>query len=156
MNGLIQRFNHQHRWAQVAIYLAAVLMAAESILYTHYTYSKIEDQARVDELRQQIPATLPNNPVLFVARHPLEPALAKDIDAMLLAQDLGWPTLNGYSGNYPPGYAPASGCFQLPREIKYYMEWNGITDQSYYLNLMKRIVPIGFDDCDPTWWDKMP
>ena len=75
---------------------------------------------------------------------------------MLVAQDLGWPTLNGYSGNFPPGYGFADSCRQLPQRIKNYMDFTGITNQSFYLELMKRTVPIGFSDCDPTWWERMP
>jgi hypothetical protein len=155
-DGLLERLKGRRRWMQVVVYLAAGLLVAESIFYIHFTYSKAAAQARLDDLRQQIPTTLPDQPILFVARHPLEPFWAKELDAMLLTQDLSWPTLNGYSGNAPPGAAPADSCLQLPTRIKNYMEFAGIKSQSYYLELMKRAVPIGFADCDPTWWERMP
>ncbi len=156
VDGFIQHFSHRRRWMLVAVYLIAGLLVVELVFYTHFTYSKAEAQARLDGLRQQIPAPVPEEPVLFVARNQLEPFWTREIDAMLLAQELGWPTLNGYSGNYPPGYAPADSCKQLPQRIKNYMDYAGISSPSFYLGIMKRTVPIGFEDCDPTWWEKMP
>jgi len=91
-----------------------------------------------------------------VARNQEEPFWTNEIDAMLLAQELGWPTLNGYSGNFPPGYAPADSCRQLPARIENYMNFAGISNPSYYLGIIRRVIPLGFKDCDPTWWNKMP
>ena len=156
VDGFIQRFNQQHRWMQAAAYLVTGLLVAESVFYTHSTYAKADAQARLDDLRQQIPETVPANPVLFVAENQREPSWARAIDAMLLAQDLGWPTLNGYSGNSPPGYTSVESCNQLPRRIKNYMDYAGISSPSFYQGIMKRVVPLGFEDCDPTWWEKMP
>jgi hypothetical protein len=156
VDGFIQLFSHRRRWMLVAVYLIAGLLVVESVFYTHVTYSKAEAQARLDDLHQQIPAPVPEEPVLFVARNQQEPFWTREIDAMLLAQELGWPTLNGYSGNFPPGYGHADSCRQLPERIKNYMDFAGIRSQSYYLEIMKRAVPIGFEDCDPTWWDRMP
>jgi len=99
MDGFIQRYNRQHLWMQATAILIAGLLVAESVFYTHATYVKADAQARLDDLRQLIPATVPANPILFVAENQPEPSWGRAIDAMLLAQDLGWPTLNGYSGN---------------------------------------------------------
>ena len=156
MDGFIQRYNRQHLWMQATAILISGLLVAESVFYTHATYVKADAQARLDDLRQLIPATVPANPILFVAENQPEPSWGRAIDAMLLAQDLGWPTLNGYSGNAPPGYNSLERCNQLPVRIKNYMDFAGISDPSYYLGIMKRIVPLGFRDCDPTWWQKMP
>jgi hypothetical protein len=40
--------------------------------------------------------------------------------------------------------------------IKNYMDFAGITSESFYLEIIKRVVPLGFEDCDPSWWVKMP
>jgi hypothetical protein len=74
----------------------------------------------------------------------------------LLAQELGWATLNGYSGNTPPGYKSAESCEQLPMRIKNYMDYVGIDDSNYYLDIIKRVVVLGFLDCDPSWWKGFP
>ena len=156
IDGFIQRFNRQHRWMQAAAYLVVGLMVAESVFYTHATYGKVDAQARLNNLREQIPANTPANPILIVAENQPEPSWGRAIDAMLLAQDLGWLTFNGYSGNTPPGYSSLESCDQLPARIKNYMDFAGISSPSYYLEIMKRVVSIGFEDCDPTWWNKMP
>jgi hypothetical protein len=156
MDGFIQWSSRQHQWMQAAAYLVTGLMVAESVFYTHTTYVKNDAQVRLDKLREQIPATVPANPVLFVAENQPEPSWGRAIDAMLLAQDLGWPTFNGYSGNAPPGYSPLESCYQLPARIKNYMDFARVSSSSYYLGIMERVVSIGFEDCDPTWWEKMP
>jgi hypothetical protein len=156
VDGFLQRFSQQHRWMQAAVYLIAGLLVAESVFYTHYTYAKADAQARPDDLRQQIPAMVPANPVLIVAKNQQDPFWMTEIDAMLLTQELGWPTLNGYSGNFPPDFAPADSCKQLPARIKSYMDYAGISSPSFYLGIMKRVVPLGFEDCDTNWWNKMP
>jgi hypothetical protein len=155
-DGILQLFTKKHRWMLAFIYLIAALLIAESIFYNHKTYIKADAQARLNVLRQEIPAKVPANPILFVARNQHEKYWTTEIDAMLLAQELGWPTLNGYSGNFPPGYAPADSCEQLPIRIKNYMKFAGISDPSYYLGIISRVVPLGFKDCDSTWWNKMP
>ncbi len=156
VDGFIQQFKQRRQWMQIGVYLIIGLLVAESVFYSHYTYNKASALARLDDLRQQIPAAVPADPILFVASDPQEANGGKDIDAMLLAQELGWPTINGYSGNFPPGYRSPERCEQLPQNIKSYMEFAGIRDASFYLQIMKRVVPVGFEDCDPTWWEKMP
>jgi hypothetical protein len=156
VDGYILRFTQQRRWMQTAIYLIVGLLVVESVFYTHATYLKADAQSRLDKLAQQIPAIVPANPVLYVEENLQYPSYATEIDAMLLSQELGWSTLNGYSGNYPPGYKSSISCKQLPELIKNYMDYAGITSESFYLEMMKRVVPLGFEDCDPSWWEKIP
>jgi hypothetical protein len=79
-----------------------------------------------------------------------------ELDAMLLAQERGWATLNGYSGNIPFRYSSLIKCGEIPARIKNYMKFKTISDQkTFYLEAMQRIVPIGFADCDPSWWQKL-
>jgi hypothetical protein len=156
IDGFLQQVNQQHRWRQAAAYLLVGFLMAESIFYNHATFRKADVQDRLDDLRQLIPAEVPSNPILFVALNPKEPDWAGEIDVMLLAQELGWATFNGYSGNSPPGYQSAESCDQLPARIKNYMDFARIEDSNYYLGIMKRVVALGFMDCNLSWWEKMP
>ena len=156
VDGFILRFSQQRRWMQTAVYLIVGLLVVESVFYSHATFPKAVAQSRLDELAKQIPAKVPVNPVLYVAENLQDPSYATEIDAMLLSQELGWSTLNGYSGNYPPGYKSSTSCKQLPVLIKNYMDFAGITSESFYLEIIKRVVPLGFDDCNQSWWGKMP
>ena len=128
------------------------LLISETVFYTHQTFSKSEAQARISELRHLIPPSTPKKPILFLASRIGDPWWMAEIDAMLLSQDLGWPTINGYSGNYPPDYGlPTNSCILMPQRIVGYMQFANITGPSFYSNMLSSIVPIGFNDCDPNW-----
>ena len=142
--------------SQAMLYLVLALLVAESGLYHHSTYAKVEAQGRVAELRAKLPEVLPADPILYVGWDGQRASLVTEIDSMLLAQELGWPTVNGYSGNLPPSYGPPDSCSRLPARIASYMDFAGITDETYYVGLMDRMVLIDFEDCDPAWWDEMP
>jgi hypothetical protein len=75
---------------------------------------------------------------------------------MLISQEMSVPTMNGYSGNYPPSTGVAANCIQIPKRITQYMKFENISRKAYYLETVKRIVPIGFQDCDPSWWNRWP
>lgn len=139
----------------VAVVLSSLLVA-ESVLFIHYAYPKTDSLVRLSALRAQIPAAHPTQPILVVADQPGDRWFFTEVDAMLVGQDLGWPVLNGYSGNSPPAYGPTLTCSVIPWRIMVYMESDRITAPIYYLDIMKRVVPIGFDDCDPSWWVRMP
>ena len=157
VDGFIRQFSQHRRWMQAAVYLVVGLLVAESVFYTHTTYAKADAQARLDDLRQQIPASIPaESPILVVAMGQQGRTPEREIDAMLLAQELGWPTLNGYSGNYPPGYATTNNCKDLPQLIKNYMDSAPNASPSFTPEFMTRVVPLGFADCDPNGPEKMP
>jgi hypothetical protein len=138
--------------ANIVIICLLGLLITETLLYTHQTFSKSEAQARINELRNQIPLSTPPKPVLFLASKAGDSWWMAELDAMLLSQDLGWPTLNGYSGNYPPNYGlPTNSCILMPQRIIGYMQFAHITDTTFYTNMLSSIVPVGFNDCDPSW-----
>ena len=143
-------------WGWGVVFLMLVLMVSESSFYHHSIYDKVDAQGRIEELRAKLPADVPENPVLYVGWDGQGSFVEEEIDAMLLAQDLGWPTLNGYSGNFPPNYSPPDSCYQLPVRIATFMVHYEIFDLSYYYDLMDRMVLIDFEDCDPAWWDAIP
>jgi hypothetical protein len=67
-----------------------------------------------------LPSKDPSNSVLFVQLPPDTPFFAIELDAMILAQDVGIPTLNGYSGNFPPGYYVPTVCQSFNGRLKAY------------------------------------
>jgi hypothetical protein len=85
-------------WAGPA--LAAVCLLEQGISLVHFTPA--EERARVERLA----ATIPRDCTAFVYTPPPDgwPAWRSHIDAMWAAQLAGVPTLNGYSGNVPPGW----------------------------------------------------
>ena len=136
-------------------YIIIGFLLIESLAVSHSTFSKVDAQDRLSAIKNMIPADIPKDPVLILSGTG-KPDVENEIDAMLVAQDLGWPVLNGYSGNFPPGYGVTNTCRVLPERIMAYMQFAHISDGAFYLTMMKRVVPVGFDDCDPNWWTKMP
>jgi len=55
-------------------------------------------------------STIRADSVLYVTGRSGEPFYMTELDGMLMAQDLKIPTLNGYSGNAPPGYLHPEPC----------------------------------------------
>ncbi len=144
------------KWSIALVCSMTVLLMAESMLYQHVTYNKADSEARLLKLRQQIPRSLPDQPVLFVAANTGEPSKYAEVDAMVLAQQLGWSTVNGYTSNAPGGYQSATSCDKLPKRIFQFMKLTDHVDQRIYLDLIQPVVPIGFRDCHPVWWGTMP
>jgi hypothetical protein len=82
---------------------------------TGYFFDKYQDAARIKEMASQIP---PNASTFFIAVDPkitdgLD--IGYQVDAMMTAQLTGIPTINGYSGTFPPNW---------------YL--NALRDKSYY------------------------
>jgi hypothetical protein len=131
------------------------LLIAEPAGFDFTFYDKAASQLRIAELRKQIPTGVSSQPILFVANTPPDQVWATEIDGMLLAQTMGWPTYNGYSGNSPYGFGRAD-CASLPNRIMAYMDFKMIDSHSFYLEMLDRTVTLGFDDCDRTEWATMP
>jgi hypothetical protein len=69
------------------------------------------------------------------------------------------PTLNGYSGVYPPEYNYKFGTnsLEIVRRINAYLHWTGKTnDLEAYRSLIRRVVPIGFSPLNPEWLNRPP
>lgn len=137
--------------------LLVALLVVESSAIRHRRISFADFRARrvsVSNLLER-KKTLPRNPILFVAEYRKEAYLLQELAAMAVAQDRGWPTLNGYSGYAPPGYVRARSCAALPQRLLGYIRWAKKSERDY-LNLIRRVVPIGFSDCQQSWWQRMP
>ena len=94
--------------------LSLTLLLSESIFARHDTTPLSRWQARMQKLQALTPITLNADAIVFVPRSGSEPAWAGELDGMLIAQDMGLPTINGYSGSLPPGY-PDLGVSALAR-----------------------------------------
>jgi len=147
LDALLRASKQRINLASLAALSLVALLFAESFYYKHVTFLKADTQARIAELRGRIPESIPDQPVLFLAANGTDPFWAVETDAMLLAQELGWPTLNGYSGNYPPGYKPPYSCERASQHISAYMKFARISDPAFSAEVLGRIVPVGFGDC---------
>lgn len=128
-------------------YLLVFSLMLEPVFFEHRIFSKSDAQKRVTTYLSQIPTSLPDQPILFVAD--ANNTEISEIDGMLLAQSLGWPSLNGYSGNKPPGYGSTNSCRNIQQRILAYMDYARIYSESYYITMITRVVPLGFEVCSP-------
>jgi hypothetical protein len=143
MDALLRLPSQRSKIMGIIVVVYTGLIIAEPVLFFHTTFSKADAQARLVELRAQIPASTPEEPVLYVSDQNGSPWWWTEIDGMLLAQELGWPTFNGYSGNFPWGFERANQDIQLSERIQSYIQFAKISDGAFYDGLMERLVSIG-------------
>ncbi|WP_047549806.1 hypothetical protein [Methylotenera sp. G11] len=145
-------------WRRMALFVMVPLLVFEFAATAPVVSSKAEWRHRLEAREQAMPTGLPPGAILFYAQAG-DIFYADEIDAMWVALNHGLPTLNGYSGLYPPGYSVEFGndCAELPLRIRQYLGFTGQLDnKKAYQDLMHRIVPVGFTGCDADWLADRP
>lgn len=100
-------------------------------------------RARLAALRDKVPEPLAPDAIVFVPRQPGEPFFMTELDGMSLAQSLDRVTLNGYSGNSPPGFGEtADPCDDLVDRLAAHARFMQL-DVAQFDALAHRVVPIG-------------
>lgn len=157
----VDHFRTKFAWGGGAvIVLILPLLVLESGMTSMGTSLKDLWRQRLNTLELTVPRDLPADAILFVAQRS-GPFYADELDAMWIAQARGLKTMNGYSGNTPPGsgYELNFGrdCSVIPRRVLSYLTFSGQSGNiDAYKALMSRIVPIGFLGCDPVWSEFAP
>lgn len=133
--------------------LMLVTVAAEIVMVGKDSFRAGEANLRVSEIVDQARKKSAGiaNPILFV-REGSEAPYNAHLDAMLAAQELGWPTVNGYSGHAVPGYSYVSTCETPTRQIEAYQSWrktHGIGPDLDRESFLARLVMVGWPDCRP-------
>ncbi|MCC4117944.1 hypothetical protein LLG90_21550 [Aromatoleum toluclasticum] len=142
------------------IVLILPLLIFEFGMTTMGTSTKESWRERISTLDGIVPADLPGSPVLFFSQQS-GPFFADELDSMWVSLKHGAKTMNGYSGISPPGpgYDDQYGkdCSVVPRRVLSYLEFaHQSGNVEAYRALMSRIVPVGFDNCDPAWLNTSP
>ena len=124
-----------------------LLLVLETVFYCPYSVQISKWYARQVQLKELLPKSLNKDDVLFVTGKPgdFQDGVI-ELDAMILAQDLGVATLNGYSGNFPKGYVEPYPCVSYQNRIASFFEMNKNTvlDQN---QLNSRIRQISLFKC---------
>lgn len=131
----------------IALGLSLALLAAYEIGSMEKPAFSIADaEQRVDEVIRdaKVAGAGIADPILAVPMplRPGDPAFTQ-LDAMLAAQRLGWPTVNGYSGNSVPGISLESGCDMAAEQYRSYADWErarGKAPQESPAGLLRRTV----------------
>lgn len=97
------------RWLVTA--LAVLALSAETLSYVPAFATVAQWRERLAALEKLAEgAKFQSDSVLYVTGHSQEPFYLTELDGMVFAQDRKLPTLNGYSGNAPPGYTWPNPC----------------------------------------------
>ncbi len=110
------------RWAWRLLAMALVLcMVVEAATYRTHGFRFAEARQRVFALEQKLPGQVPADMVVFNPLRTDEAFFVSELDAVVMAQETDLATLNGYSGNYPPGYKPEpelTACEQVAERLQ--------------------------------------
>jgi hypothetical protein len=125
----------------------ALLLLVEPLSARSSTSTIAKWSERLDAVKALIPADLPPDAILWVRTGSREAyqITVTDLDGMILAQDLGYPTLNGYSGYGPPHWPRTNACISPAEQLKVYTDFTG-KDVS---DLLRRVVTIDVSPCEP-------
>jgi len=143
---------------RVALALLAVALVVEFACVTPGITPRAKWQAYDAAINARIPKNLPPDAILFIAQTD-NVWYESEVNAIWGALQARRQTINGYSGNFPAGFDPFFGtaCSELPHRVLAYLSFSGKSgDVDAYRALMARMVPVGFTDCDPTWWTDPP
>jgi len=139
------------QWMRFVMLLVMVgILVVETIGYQPYRTPLTEWAKRQITLKSLLPAKLAQDAVIYVTntRADRENDLV-EVDGMILAQDLGMPTLNGYSGNITPGYIRPDPCVSYQHRLNQYFDLNHDSrSQLTPKELSGRVVVISPEVCE--------
>ena len=127
----------------------AGLLMFEASFIQPVTVSKQVLRDRIGTIEALLPAHLPEAPILLLG--PMHGTIddERQLDAMLFAQERGWPTINGYSGNWPPFYVSPTDCVDGIADLTRGLEFFKRAPEREAM--AKRILPLGYAACpDPS------
>lgn len=104
------------------------ILTVESLYFQPYHTPMQSWRARRNKLEVLIVPPPPKGAILFVTQPKAEPFFMTEIDAMIYAQDHHLATLNGYSGNTPPGYTYPDPCLVPEMRVNSYFALRGHSD----------------------------
>ena len=101
----------------VMLALVASFLVAEAADFQRISMPVGMWRARTNELKRMLPASFTRDSILYVEPSAAEPRDFGEVDGMMLAQEQGVATVNGYSGNIPTGFAAPEGCSTAFRRL---------------------------------------
>lgn len=138
------------RWPQglKAIVIVGLLtgLTLETTYYRHYHAPILESwggrQRNLEALFDNEPL-LGNDSILLVNQASQDTFFLTEIDAMIYAQDRHLKTLNGYSGNTPPGYTYPDPCLPPDMRVNSYFAFVGPSEakRQQILDNLRTISP---------------
>lgn len=120
----------------VVLWLTALLLitlvCVESVYYKPYHYSRTAWSERQSRLAEHVTPALSKDSIIYLTQAPSDPWPAvSEIDAMIYAQDRGLKTLNGYSGNEPPGFLNNHPCLSVQSRLNTFYKYRNRNTPSF-------------------------
>lgn len=147
---LLRKFGNTIGIKEIAVALSIIfILSIEIVSYQPRNAPVslwIERQAT---LREKLPKQLPDNPILFVSQDDSEPFYLAELDAMILVQEKGIPTLNGYSGSFPPGYMEPKPCYSYVNRLNGYAAHRHLA-RTAMQSISDRVVVVAYSRCEQT------
>ncbi len=103
-----------------------------------------EAEAYQSSLEKKLPASITQNSIIFVGPEmgaTIFAAAEAELDGMILAQTLNLPTLNGYTGFYPPNTRMVDACISYKDRLIAYAHFRHKPD-SFFEDMAKHVVVI--------------
>ena len=145
-------FQRLKTWSTRCFFLVILipLVLSESIFYRSYNTQISKWIERQMQLKHLLPATISKNNIIFATGKPGDyQDGVVEVDAMILAQDMHLPTLNGYSGNFPPGHRDPYPCISFQYRLDNY--FNLFKDTNLKIDsLTKRVTLLPLYVCPTT------
>lgn len=145
LQGLARHFRLGH-----ALTLAmAIWMVADVALFRREAYDSSPVRARIDTLVAETRArqSSPENVLAYGKGEPLNRHTYRQMIAMWAALESGIPSLNGYSGNYPPG-GGNDNCSWFVHQLARYDVWAKARSRTRLADLNYNVIPVRLRPCD--------
>ena len=131
------------RFIRPALAVTMAFLVFEAAFITQLSSPRKSWQSQLTRMQTAITAMhLPaqSAPVIFIPLSDSQPDFVTELDGMMLSQDNGLATINGYSGNCPPGIDFQKGINGANSRISAYFKFNAIADDNEVNNFAKRIL----------------
>lgn len=134
----------------LSIAVFTIVICIESLFCQIPTTAFSAWQQRIDTIHTLLPSALAPDAILFSTQKLNEWDYMTGLDTMILAQDLGLPTLNGFSGQSPPGkvYRGPDRCYAELDRLQAYVQFRH-PDPEQVQALAKRVVVLNTDQLRP-------
>jgi hypothetical protein len=125
----------------------ALLLLVEPLSARSSTSTVAKWQERLEAVKALVPPDLPPDAILWVRTGSRDAyqITVTDLDGMILAQDLGYPTMNGYSGYGPPHWPRTNACISPAKQLEAYTNFTG----KDVADIVRRVVTIDVSPCEP-------
>jgi hypothetical protein len=140
------------------ILCVTALLLFESTSTTMYTSVRQDWRNRMVNKESDFPKEYTKDSILFFSQN-RGPLFGDEIDSMWVSLLHGVRTMNGYSGWTPNGVNNEfhKDCSELPKRVLAYLKFIGKENDQYeYIQLIRKVIPIGLENCNEDWFNAPP